>query len=269
MIYSDQIDITPDHWHHLLVSVELQTIATHGGEWSGSIAEFVDSAAKLYVALDDVNYTGWDAFSNWTEGDPNDVITDGAYEVAGTSPDRDTGAIASYSVSDLTIPCEGQPLGIPGTKGAVAKIHAVEMAELQIFTGVSLDPGEMRNRRAFIDADGLPVPAVETQRKDDAGNPIFDEAGNPVMDPPPAEKLLGKKPDVLLHGSGDWIAGRNTGPAKVPDPTVDPPVLIPDPPSAGADRQDRQLQARPQSERTAKPGGCAPPPAAAVTARMD
>ncbi|HEY1412395.1 MAG TPA: hypothetical protein VGF36_09645, partial [Rhodopila sp.] len=50
--------------------------------------------------------------------------------------------------------------------------------------------------------------------------------------PPPAEELLGKKPNILLHGSRNWITGTNTGPPFVPDPSSpDPgnPIMIPDP----------------------------------------
>jgi hypothetical protein len=112
------------------------------------------------------------------------------------------------------------------------------MAELQIFTGVSLDTGNETKRRAFIDGDGYPVPPVEIQKTDTTtGAPMFDEFGQPIMEPPPAEKLLAQKPDVVLHGSGNWAKGTNTGPAKVPDPNFvpdpdhpdDPAPLIPDP----------------------------------------
>lgn len=60
------------------------------------------------------------------------------------------------------------------------------MAELQIWAGQTLDTSDVSMRRLFIDDKGKPVP------------------------PSKAEKVLGK-PDVKLHGSGNWKAGRNTG----------------------------------------------------------
>jgi hypothetical protein len=61
------------------------------------------------------------------------------------------------------------------------------LAELQIFTGVTLDTTLVTARRAFVDADGNPV------------------------DPEDAEEFMGKRPEILLHGSSDWIDGLNTG----------------------------------------------------------
>ena len=67
------------------------------------------------------------------------------------------------------------------------------MAELQIFSGVTLDTSIEANRRAFVG---------------------YDEEGSSRLkpvDPKQAEDLLGKKPDILLHGSTKWQQGKNTG----------------------------------------------------------
>jgi hypothetical protein len=48
----------------------------------------------------------------------------------------------------------------------------------------------------------VPVPPV----------PTLDNSNDPSSEKhAPAERLLGKKPRILLHGSGDWISGKNTG----------------------------------------------------------
>ena len=75
------------------------------------------------------------------------------------------------------------------------------MAEFQLFTGVTLDTSVEENRRAFVDEDGVPVPPE--------GKPPTED--KPDGEKPPAEKLLGKRPDIVLHGSGDWSDGNNTG----------------------------------------------------------
>jgi hypothetical protein len=65
----------------------------------------------------------------------------------------------------------------------------VEMAEMQVFTGVSLDTSITANRRAFIKDDGTPA--------------------NPAA----AQALLGKAPDILLSDFKKWKAGTNAGTA--------------------------------------------------------
>jgi hypothetical protein len=102
------------------------------------------------------------------------------------------------------------------------------MAELQIFTDVTLDTGDEPKRRAFID-----------YVRDNDGNPIEDEDGKRTLepvDPEKAEELLGKKPEILLHTSANWKAGNNTGSlgpftptgginSYKPDPSLSPDML--------------------------------------------
>jgi hypothetical protein len=102
-----------------------------------------------------------------------------------------------------------------------------------MWTGVTLDTGEEKNRRAFIDyerdvngnivtgADGK----VTLKSVPPVGQPPSDE--HPDGQPAPADKLLGKRPEILLHGSSKWINGNNTGTAGV-NYNVDPPVIKPE-----------------------------------------
>lgn len=110
------------------------------------------------------------------------------------------------------LPTNGQPLGIPGTPAMQDRIRHVEMAEFQMFLDRTLDTNVEANRRAFIDFE-----------RDDEGVPIVDDDGNMTMlpvdpkngtedDPRAApERLLGKKPEILLHTSNNWKKGKNTG----------------------------------------------------------
>lgn len=209
-IYLDPSGSGADKWHHLLISLDLPPIRTHGravDEEYTVEADYVDSPARLFVALDDVNYTEFDLsnfFVNHSE-DHNAVIPELASRVAGAEqatglssdfPNRVIlGGISQYTLSDPNIPCQEQPMGLPAPTEFVDNVYRVEMAEFQMWTGVMLDTGVTSNRRAFVGADGKPVEPIGT-------------ADDPRA---PADKLLGKKPEILLHGSNDWIAGYNTG----------------------------------------------------------
>jgi hypothetical protein len=79
----------------------------------------------------------------------------------------------------------------------VDHILHVEMAEFQLFTGVTIDTSSVRARRAFIDSNGKPVnPNKQASDADPQSGSI---------------EFLGQLPDILLHGSGNWIKGKNTG----------------------------------------------------------
>jgi hypothetical protein len=71
------------------------------------------------------------------------------------------------------------------------------MAEFQFFAGIALDPSDVNKRRAFIDKDGKPVsPSKKKSESDPQSGSI---------------ELMKKKPEILLHGSSNWIHGNNTG----------------------------------------------------------
>jgi hypothetical protein len=210
--------VTADEWHHVLVSVDLTNlIETHGTssrfDVVGPISPYVDSAVKLYLAVDDVNKTTWD-LSVWVypDGGPNDVITQEAADVAGairtydgiysngTPEEVPVGGIASYSL-DASIP--SGVIGLPAPSKYVSQVLHCEMAEFQMWIGVSLDTGVEANRRVFID-----------YKRDSTGAPIPDKNGKLTLvpvDPAKAAALLGRRPDVELHKSSNWIKGNNTG----------------------------------------------------------
>jgi hypothetical protein len=216
------LDLAPDLWHHVLLSVDLSDACnTHGppqthdpaGSRYATTAEGTDSHCRLWLAIDDVNQP-LDALGPYAvdgSDDANAVLTENAWNVANyitglVSELWDTPATCTYPAEYL--PASGGPFGIPASAGWVDSIYKTEFAELQMFTDVHLDTGVTANRRAFVDAVGKPVA------------------------PQQAETLLGKKPDVLLHGTGNWQTGTNTGPPYVPNPGPRPPDTIPDPAKA-------------------------------------
>ena len=169
--------VTADVWHHLLLSFDL----------SGAIGNGV-SDCQMWMALDDVNYVrdGLPALTDGGHG-PNTIFAQGGV-YGGVYPDRppmlpqshpsgwyEAGGvpgsdppIRTYTWIDTTItgsfepstyrfkpePLVGSPINVPAPGSAVRQ---VQMAELQIFTGVTLDTGVEKNRRAFINSKGQPV----------------------------------------------------------------------------------------------------------------
>jgi hypothetical protein len=227
---SNSIKITPDQWHHLLLSFSLEDVATHGSDDPDPPAN-IGSASHMWVALDDKNYTGDDLSDYWPGGsDENAMVTPNAYRVASSALQK--GGMITYANSNpdawgnftYNAPPAGTPsfslrepkipngaIGIPAAADFVKNIYQVELGEFQFFKDVTIDTGVEANRRAFID-----------YKRDAEGNPIADKDGNTALQPVPpksggpAELLLGK-PDILLHGSQHWIKGKNTGSTGVDD----------------------------------------------------
>lgn len=204
-VISSEIPVSADKWHHVLISVEINDIVTHGraiGEPPPDpLAVNVDSASRLFVALDDVNYTRDDLSVNWPDGssDDNAIITKEAGKVAATAQETLSGTTLSgiprYSLAGMKTATTN--FGFPGSPEFVHNIYRVEMAEFQMWLGRTLDTSMEKNRRAFVDADGKPVPP---DKKASAADPASGSI-----------EYLGKKPDILLHGSSNWIDGKNTG----------------------------------------------------------
>jgi hypothetical protein len=235
--------ITADTWHHLLWSLDLTEYVDVRGVLMPSGASpppppgSVYNACRMWIALDDVNLTGADLSYYWPEGytDPNAILTPSAYETLHTVEYYDNyndGPIdngegnyiyhvglglnaASCTYYPSLVPAHDLKLGIPATDDYTARIQHVMLAELQMFTGIHLETGITANRRAFISADGKPVNPHKLATPEDP------QQGSIA--------LLGKTPDVLLHGTGDWKTGTNTGPDYVPNPGPPPPETIPDP----------------------------------------
>lgn len=220
-VWDDSRTLAADHWHHLLLSYDLGNACdTQGPPQPGdggsnrwdTIAQGTSSFCRLWYTLDDENFNGEDHLGPFfVDGgaNPNAILTDNAWSVA----DAHTGMqynlpepVATCAYPSEAIPTL-KPVGVPASSAFEVNIYPVELAELQFFTGVTLDTSVTAIRRLFIDADGKPVPPIA------------------------AEKALGKKPDILLHGSGNWIAGRNTStdPAEPLQPTGKIVAYTPEP----------------------------------------
>lgn len=191
------LSLEPDTWHHVLLSFDVSMPL--------SIGEHASSTCKLWYAVDDVDYRGPENMGPFRDVDdglgPNTILTSNIYRESGAVPPAGGRLFFNNFIREPSggylpapIPSSKGELGIPAAAHYVNGIFRCELAEFQMWTGVTLDTESQSNRRAFVDANGRPVEPTGTEDK-----------------PPPAVKLLGKKPDVLLHGSSNWKTGYNTG----------------------------------------------------------
>jgi hypothetical protein len=226
------LDVDLDQWHHLLISWDLQGGNDGHGttEFGASTASGTGNFSLLWVALDDENKTESDLPAYWVDGgDPNAVVCTEVGRVAGGHQEKDIHTV-TVSFSDLPaiplcIPAKEEYDQSPGVNEPVLPattepVERIEMAELQIFCGVSLDTSSAINRRAFVDykldENGERVKYINSDGEEkDVMLPV---------DPDKAKELMGRRPHVLLHGSSKWKEGRNTGSLGLEDDeTVLPP----------------------------------------------
>lgn len=210
------ITVEPDKWHHVLISFDLSksTVAkglvAEGlqGDYSGSrgtttitAERSVSNPCLAWIAFDDKNIAK-KGINDGAEYLPANGIMSrynkAAYQAQGgglksrawgiTGVVEDATSIglpqslATYPGAKLP----AAPLGIPAASALVDNVYNVEMAELQMWTGRTLDTSDEKKRRLFVDKNGKPV------------------------GPYKAEKVL-DRPAVLLHGTSNWIHGKNTG----------------------------------------------------------
>ena len=193
--------ITPDHWHHVIVSFEIKpcnVVGSNDFPIDENISKYVTSTSKMWIAVDDVNYTKYDLSPFWNKGgDPNEVVIEDAVYMAGDGPFTpvddinhkhvgDINIMPDFKVNSKSIP--GKNMGFPASVKFVDNIYIVEMADFQMWTGITLDPSKKDNRRVFIDEDGYPV----KNNKE-------------------AVALLGKKPAIAFRKTSHWKTGNNRG----------------------------------------------------------
>jgi len=248
-IGGNNLQVQPDTWHHVLFSFDLGHKTAVTGGWqsiqypescsvgqvgprsytTNIISHSFQEPCKVWLAFDDRNITGRDLTSQESPSDdeqrlgPNDILSRNSFEawtnsggynynmawdITGVVQDYKYGfgsQIPRYSYPGASLPSANEPFGIPAASNMQNSIYRVDMAEFAMWTGIFLDPDKNLNianediRRAF----------VGPKRKSD---PVF----KPV-DTKTAAKLLERPPLILLHGSKNWIAGKNTGTLKNQD----------------------------------------------------
>jgi len=224
--------ITPDHWHHVLFSIDLSNeINTHGRTWREANdgappdpASNTTSATQAWIALDGVNIDKDGMSEFWPNGlttespgysDPNALLSAYAYWTTQTVArfhsqsvlsgnnsyviENNTGIVKpTFSYTSAGLPSAMAAMGFPATPDQVDNIYNIELAEFQMFTGIALDTSDPTKLRLFIDANGKPVPPNQKT------NPDTGQTSGSI-------EGLGQQPDIMLHGSSNWKQGTNTG----------------------------------------------------------
>jgi hypothetical protein len=219
-IIQPDVEVTPDVWHHVLVSIDLGgEITATGRQYDGYDGLFpippseevgeLTTPCRIWLSYDDANINGTTllggTFDPETTELPNanalftqnaataaDLVGDvdhtiGPQLVSGNyiSISNATGyELPTYAYTPANI--EG-PVGIPATGTYDGAVRNLMMAEVQIFTGVTLDTNVEANRRAFITSDGRPA--------------------HPSL----AADLMEKEPEIYFKLHSDFITGVNRG----------------------------------------------------------
>jgi hypothetical protein len=155
-----------------------------------SSAGLWEAESTQYINKGDFNFFSWTG-SIWTlEGSGGKETWAGSLDPPRpTVPDPKTFDVPTYSCSGFSLPVNGHPIGVPVANRHLKHNTGIEMAELQIWANQTIDTADAIG--LFI-KDGKPAPLKR------------------------ARERLGR-PDVLLHGSSNWKAGRNTGKAGMSD----------------------------------------------------
>lgn len=212
------IRIVPDHWHQVIVSFDLTTACVTKGQ-NIDINDTVEdtrltagsrttSAPRIFVAMDDVNYTGAALSAYYPRGysDRNavcsvngyficcDVTHTGTQDVTGDNPCQGgvneitiTEQLPTYSFTPSSLALSAGSMAFPAASEFVDAVKHVELADPRMFLNVAVDTGDIAIRRLFIDKDGKPVPIGD------------------------AEEALGKDAEVLLRPARNLKKGRNVG----------------------------------------------------------
>lgn len=176
--------VTIDAWNHVLISWDLHSDTSNAAN------------SLMYCAINNKNQAGSDlpALNNPDIMGANQHVSHASWLGASLE-------LSTISSKPVVIPAPSSVrynTNPDGGQGNRNPIYKVELAELQIFCGVMLDTSSATNRHAFVDAKGKPVPANQK------ANPETGKESGSI-------ELLGRKPDVMLHGVNDWKHGRNSG----------------------------------------------------------
>jgi hypothetical protein len=231
------LDVTADAWHHILISFDLSMAAvmTYSTATRGPPPIVMAPGGPTFMwAFDDMDKTDYSLFpscaqvyntlppgSTFTPPPAlplNKITTNNLISIAGGSH----AFIGTWS--PVPIKTSDNPVGIPATAKFVDNIYKVEMAEFQMFTGVTLDTGIEANRRMFISAKGFPVDPARTDSFTlTLGDPTTWEGGGDDIQVPPlvpepnapiGKRSLGLPVVAFTRDRQNWIGAVNLGSAR-------------------------------------------------------
>lgn len=188
--------ILPDTVYHLLISWDLTAgSASVGSDDPGDEAfDCITESSQMWMALNDANKTAENLPMIWPGSNPEDFNVNRHVSfltnLYAAEPDTHGFGLPAVTTTLSSVPSD--PISIPGlpSMGIFDPINfKVQMGDLQIFTGVSLDTSIEENRRAFITSAGRPA--------------------SPAL----AASLMGKDPEIRFQTTNDWQIGNNRGTA--------------------------------------------------------
>lgn len=189
---ADSLNVTPDVWHHVLISFDISSSCEIVWfDTSGPTPDplFVVTPGPTFGwAFDDVpkiNFSMYPSGGETWDVSANNIIPQTLIQNALDTNGQDV----TVEVAGCEIAQSGNPIGIPSTGAYVDNVYNVHVAEVQIFTDVTVDVTDEAVRRKFVTASGHPA--------------------SPAL----AAALLGKQPEVYFQTHNDWITGNNRGTA--------------------------------------------------------
>lgn len=191
------LPITPDVWQHVVLSFDLTGgSATMDAEAAPDDRFNITSFSEFWLAINDVNKDGNTLAPAGGYGDDigiegfsvNGIVSQGVVNLS-------IGEDGSTSLGSTHLSTSGNLIGTPADSRFASNIYKIQMADMYLFTGMTLDTSVEGNRRVFITEDGKPA------------SPSLSAA------------LLGKSPEILFQTTSDWINGNNRGTAGDFDPT--------------------------------------------------
>ncbi len=206
-IPSQFLTVTPDVWHHVLISFDLSPSCsiTYGNIFNDPFAPdlFQYSLGPTFSwAFDDVAKVGssmlpsgsggnrWGLDTVATDSGNQHILPNGFFSVP-VGQDYDDFPVedrTNFTVSLAGGSIAAGALGIPSAADFEDNAYNVKMAYLQVFTGVTANATTEEVRRAFVKSDGTPETDFSI-----------------------AAALLGKSPDIKFKNGKDFRNGRNTG----------------------------------------------------------
>lgn len=179
--YAGAMTVTPDVWHHLFVSYDVSN----------------GTAGECWIAIDRVDYSSGLGTASYFWPSGGGASGSGINDPGPFPPNKIKAGFAMFigmnDVNGLPVTTSpgfsldpGPAFGIPTPVAINVHASTIDVAELQIFTGITSS------------AAPKALEALVTDR------------GTP-KDPVLAQAFFGKKPTVLLHPAENWVAGKNTG----------------------------------------------------------
>lgn len=199
--------VTTEKWHHLQIAMdfssEVQAIGINDdGEGDFPLdteGDRTTSTCRLWIIFDGVNLTRKKLSSYWPAGylDPNAILPVNGFYIATDRTITRTTTVDDCLGNNVTS-TQTQQLPTYDFQPGNFEPGLVSFSGGPVFqnSGKKIEVGEAQ---VFTDVIG-----------DISANSVFLKKGSPV-DPEVAQKFFRKEPEILVHGSKNWVDAVNSG----------------------------------------------------------